>query len=79
MKEIHLERGEELLVRSEGRSFIVRGTLRSLQIYSQRRFAPSAPHLYAGTTRGIVKGSTFSVGFVRDIPEDGPTIPALEI
>lgn len=78
-EEIRLERGEEIIIRSEGRSFIVRGTLHTLQVFSLDYLRSSGHRLFAGTTHGIVVGHSFSVGYEKDVKPFEYNIPMLQI
>ena len=72
---LEIKQGDEIIVKSGKRMFIVRGTRDGMQIFSKNYTSEKAENIYAGTTRGIVKGTAFSVGYGKDIVvKDIPTL-----
>ncbi len=71
-----IEMGEEFVIKSSSRSFIIRGARDSLWISSIGYLGSRAEDLFAGTTNGIVRGKSFSVGYQKDVVKasDIPTI-----
>jgi len=62
-----LDQGEEFVVKSGIRRFIIRGTRDSLQIFGRDYASEGAEDIFAGTINGIVVGVSFSVGYDKDI------------
>ena len=77
---INLKRGEEIIIKSDKRSFIIRGTANGFQAFGKDYLYSNADEIFAGTVRAIVKGDSFSVGYMKDIPSENlSSIPVAEV
>jgi hypothetical protein len=70
----YIDPGEEFVIKSGNRSFIIRGTGGrygtggGLQLFSRDYASGSNPdEIFSGTINGIVIGLSFSVGYEKDI------------
>lgn len=68
---ITIKQGDELSISINGRRFIIRGigpdNSGGVQIFGKDYLTEDTPHIYAGTTSGIVVGTTFAIGYEEDI------------
>ncbi len=62
-----LDQGEEFIIKSGIRRFIIRGTENSLQMFGRDYASEGAEEIFAGTINGIVVGLSFNVGYDKDI------------
>jgi hypothetical protein len=75
-KEITIKQGEEIVIVSGSKKFIIRGTLNTLQVFGKDYLTEKADKIFGGTTQGVVIGTSFSIGYEKDIVA---TIPVLKI
>lgn len=59
--------GNEFIIKSGGRSFIIRGTKNSLQIFGKDYASEGTDDIFAGTINGVVVGLSFNIGYDKDI------------
>ena len=76
-KKVSIKQGEEIVLKpGKGKSFIIRGVGGGIQIMGMGYLSDKADQIYGGTTRGLVKGTTFFIGYTKNTvkPEDIPTL-----
>ncbi len=63
-----INQGDEFILKSGNRSFIIRGTGNSLQVFSIGYLSETkAQNIFGGTINGAVSGKTFNIGYEFDV------------